>query len=198
MRSGLSSGPVRAGWSEMVLASWALIGKRFGAEPGEGHWLRRLGRRLGFGKASEGGIRWSGTSWSSARGQPVDHLRVVAACLLTGQHRGNGLGSPRRHWYREDPLGVPTAHRARRGRRGRAHSHPLLETAAVVAAILIGGHSTLQGCSVGGVGTGSLFYAQAFLSSRANRQGPPRSRPRRGVSRAKRTLARPLHSPEGA
>ena len=124
---------------------WALTLKQ-SAHEGQQLGARRDGS-LGFGKAGEGRIRWGETSWSSARGQPVDHLRVVAACLLTGQHRGNGLGCPRRHWHREDPLGVPTARRAGRRRRGRAHSHPLLETAAVLAAILVGGHATLQGCN---------------------------------------------------
>jgi hypothetical protein len=107
--------------------------------------MRRLGRRLGFGKASEDRIWCARTSWSPARGQPVDHLRVVAAGLLTRQHRGKGLGSPIGHRHREDPLGVPTTRRARRRRRPRTHSHPLLETAAVVAAILVAGHATLQG-----------------------------------------------------
>ena len=114
--------------------------------PGAALGARRDGC-LGFGKAGEGRIRWGGTSWSSARGQPVDHLRVVAACLLTGQHRGKRPRCPRRHWHREDSLGVPTARRAGRRSRGRAHSHPLLETAAVLAAILVGGHATLQGCN---------------------------------------------------
>jgi hypothetical protein len=102
---------------------------------------------LGFGKADEGRIRWRWPSWSPARWQPVDHLRVVPACLLTGQHRGKGLGCPIRHRHREDPRGVLTTPRARRRRRGRAHSHLLLETAAVAAAILVGGHATLQGCN---------------------------------------------------
>jgi hypothetical protein len=145
MRSGCSSAPVRVGRSGWCWFYWALTGKRSGPAPGQGHWLRRLGGRLGFGKASEGRIGCAGTSWSPVRGRPVDHLRVVPAGLLTGQHRGKGLGSPIGHRHREDPLGVPTTRRARRRRRGRAHSHPLLETAAVVAAILVGGHATLQG-----------------------------------------------------
>ncbi len=143
MRSG--SPPVR---SEQVVRDGAgETGRSPGSNPSH---AQQLGARrdgcLGFGKAGEGRIRWGGTSWSSARGQPVDHLRVVAACLLTGQHRGKRPRCPRRHWHREDPLGVPTARRAGRRRRGCAHSHPLLETAAVPAAILVGGHATLQGC----------------------------------------------------
>ena len=114
--------------------------------PATGRSTRRLGGALGSGKAREGGTRRSRTSWAAARGHPVDHLRVVAACLLTRQHRGKRLGCPVRHRHREDPLGVPTAARARRNRCGRAHRHPLLETAAVAAAILVGGHSALQGC----------------------------------------------------
>jgi hypothetical protein len=105
--------------------------------------MRRLGRGLGFGKAREGRIWWRGSAW----GQPVDHLRIVPTCLLTGQYRGKGLGCPIRHRHREDPLGVPTTPRARCRHRGRAHSHPLLETAAVVAAILVDGHATLLGCN---------------------------------------------------
>jgi hypothetical protein len=129
------------------------------------HSMQRLGRRLGFGKAGQSRVRRGGTSWSPARGQPVDHLRVVPACLLTCQHRGKGLRSPVRHRHGEDPLGIPTARRARRRRRGRTHGHPLLETATAVAAILVGGHATLQDATVGGVGTGRLFYARALPSS---------------------------------
>ena len=139
----LRSSPSR--WSGMVLARLGV--HREASE----RQAQQLGARrdgcLGFGKAGEGRIRWGGTSWSSAPGQPVDHLRVVAACLLTGQHRGKRPRCPRRHWHREDPLGVPAARRAGRRSRGRAHSHPLLETAAVLAAILVGGHATLQGCN---------------------------------------------------
>jgi hypothetical protein len=137
-----SSSSGRSGWCWFY---WALTGKHSRPAPGEGYWLRRLGRRLGFGKASEGRIGCAGTSWSTVRGQAVDHLRVVAAGLLTGQHRGKGLGSPIGHRHGEDPLGVPTTRRARRRRRGCAHRHLLLETAAVIAAILVDGHATLQG-----------------------------------------------------
>jgi len=136
---------VRAGRSWMVLASyWALTGKQSAREARRS--TRRLGGRLGFGKAREGGIRRRGAWWSPAWGHPVDHRWVVPACLLTRQHCGKRLGCPVRHRHREDPLGVPTAARARRNRCGRAHRHPLLETAAVAAAILVGGHSALQGC----------------------------------------------------
>jgi hypothetical protein len=74
-------------------------------------------------------------------GAPRRHRWVVAACLLTRQHPGKGLGCPVGHRHGEDPLGVPTAARTRRNRCGRAHRHPLLETAAVTAAIFVGGHS---------------------------------------------------------
>jgi hypothetical protein len=107
--------------------------------PATGRSTRRLGGALGSGKARVGGIRWRGT-WPPARGHPVDHLRVVAACLLTGQHPGKRLGCPVGHRHGEDPLGVPTAARARHRRRGRPHRHPLLETAAVIAAIVVDGH----------------------------------------------------------
>ena len=108
--------------------------------PATGRSTRRLGGALGSGKAREGGTRRSRTSWAAARGHPVDHLRVVAACLLTRQHRGNGLGCPVGHRHGEDPPGVPTAARAHHGRHGRAHRHPLLKTAAVTAAIVVDGH----------------------------------------------------------
>jgi hypothetical protein len=131
----------------MVVVYWALTGQHAAHRPGDRHSMRRLGRWLGSGKAREGRIGRSCTSWSPTLGQPVDHLRVVPACLLTRQHPGKGLGCPIRHWHRKDPLGVPTAARARRSGRGRAHGHPLLEAAAVAAAVLVGGHATLQGCN---------------------------------------------------
>ena len=107
--------------------------------PATGHSTRRLGDALGSGKARVGGIRWRGT-WPPTRRHPVDHLRVVATCFLTRQQPGKGRGCPVGHRHSEDPLGVPTAARARDSRRGRTHWHPLLETAAVIAAIVVGGH----------------------------------------------------------
>src|SRR5215218_8422255 len=134
------------GVGELILGSYrVLTGEPLGARgPATGRSTRRLGGALWSGKACVGRIRRRGR-WPPAQGHPVDHLRVVPACLLTGQHPGKGLGRLIGHRHREDPLGVPTTRRARRRRRGRAHSHPLLETAAVVAAILVGGHAILQG-----------------------------------------------------
>jgi hypothetical protein len=129
----------------------------------------QLDRRLRSGKAREGGIRWRGAWWSPARGYPVDYSWVVPACLLTRQHRGQGLGCRVRHRHREDPLGVPAATRARRRRRGRAHGHPLLETAAVAAAILVGGHSALQGCHGRGRQAGTRKQARPMHPPRQGR-----------------------------
>jgi hypothetical protein len=131
-----------------------------------GRSTRRLGSALGSGKACQGGIGRSQGAWSPARRHPVDHLWVVPACLLTRQQRGNGLGCPVGHRDREEPLGILTAAWAYRGRRGRAHWHALFEATAGAAAILVGGHSVLQGATVGGVGAGRWFYADAPLSSR--------------------------------
>jgi hypothetical protein len=148
----LRSRSERGGGGLVLGIYWVLTGKQSAARgPAIGRSTRRLGGALGFGEARVGGIRWRGT-WSAARGHPVDHLRVVAACLLTCQHPGKGLGCSVGHRHGEDPPGVPTAARARHSRHGRPHRHLLLETAAVAAAILVGGHSVLQGTTVGGVG----------------------------------------------
>ena len=125
----------------LMLGSYrVLTGEPLGARgPATGRSTRRLGGALWSGKARVGRIRWRGR-WPPAQGHPVDHLWVVAACLLTRQHPGKGLRCSVGHRHGEDPLGVPTAARARDSRRGRAHRHPLLETAAVIAAIVVDGH----------------------------------------------------------
>jgi hypothetical protein len=125
----------------LMLGSYqVLTGEPLGARGlATGRSTRRLGGALWSGKARVGRIRWRGR-WPPAQGHPVDHLWVVAACLLARQHPGKGLRCSVGHRHGEDPLGVPTAARARDSRRGRAHRHPLLETAAVIAAIVVDGH----------------------------------------------------------
>src|SRR5215207_8912520 len=133
--------------------------------PATGRSTRRLGGALGSGKARVGGIRWRRT-WSPTRGHPVDHLGVVAACLLTRQHPGKGLGCSVGHRHGEDPLGVPTAARARHSRGGRTHRHPLLEAAAVIAAIVVDGHGVLPRCDDRRGKARRSFYAHAPPTSR--------------------------------
>ena len=141
IRAGRSSDWSERGVGGLMLGSYqVLTGEPLGARGlATGRSTRRLGGALWSGKARVGGIRWGGR-WPPAQGQPVDHLWVVAACLLTGQHPGKGLGCSVGHRHGEDSLGVPTAARARDSRRGRAHRHPLLETATVIAAIVVDGH----------------------------------------------------------
>ena len=89
-----------------------------------------------------------------------------------GQHRGKGLGRPIGHRYRKDSLGVPTTCWARCRCGGRAHRHPLLETAAVAAAILIGGHVTLQGCNGRRCRDRKLVLCRRTLSVKGRQTSP--------------------------